>query len=105
VAAGVAIYSNVPGSIAGTLGGASNPAGPYASPNYILAIYDCDGSRFNLTGPPGSAQVGDLFQDFFRFEGLNIQRLPSMEDRSTRLSYSMVFLLAASSPVTKASRP
>jgi Zn-dependent M28 family amino/carboxypeptidase len=37
-----------------------------ASPNYVYAIYDGDGSTFNLTGPAGSAQAEHLFQDYFR---------------------------------------
>ncbi|KFY59103.1 hypothetical protein V496_05834 [Pseudogymnoascus sp. VKM F-4515 (FW-2607)] len=37
-----------------------------ASPNYVLAIYDGDGSTFNVTGPPGSAQAEHLFIDYFR---------------------------------------
>lgn len=37
-----------------------------ASPNYMLGIYDGDGSAFNLTGPPGSAQIEANFEQFFR---------------------------------------
>jgi Zn-dependent M28 family amino/carboxypeptidase len=36
-----------------------------ASPNYIYAIYDGDGSAFNVSGPPGSAEIEKTFQDFF----------------------------------------
>ena len=36
-----------------------------ASPNYHYGIYDGDGSSFNLTGPPGSAEAEKLFQDYF----------------------------------------
>lgn len=36
-----------------------------ASPNYIYGIYDGDGSAFNLSGPPGSAEIEQTFQDFF----------------------------------------
>lgn len=36
-----------------------------ASPNYAYQIYDGDGSAFNMTGPPGSAQIERLFEDFF----------------------------------------
>jgi carboxypeptidase Q len=42
-----------------------------ASPNYIYALYDGDGSAFNLTGPPGSAQIEALFQDYFTSNNLN----------------------------------
>lgn len=37
-----------------------------ASPNYVYAIYDGDGSAFNVTGPAGSAQAEHLFEDYFR---------------------------------------
>jgi len=36
-----------------------------ASPNYYLGIYDGDGSRYNLSGPPGSAEAEKLFEDWF----------------------------------------
>jgi carboxypeptidase Q len=36
-----------------------------ASPNYVYALYDGDGSAFNLTGPPGSAAIEALFQSYF----------------------------------------
>ena len=42
-----------------------------ASPNYIYAIYDGDGSSFNLTGPPGSDQIEYVFQDFYTANGQN----------------------------------
>lgn len=42
-----------------------------ASPNYIFAIYDGDGSSFNLTGPPGSAAIEHWFQDWFEAHDLN----------------------------------
>ncbi|GAP85132.1 putative aminopeptidase y [Rosellinia necatrix] len=41
-----------------------------ASPNYYLGIYDGDGSRYNLTGPPGSDVAEKLFEDWFAGEGL-----------------------------------
>lgn len=44
-----------------------------ASPNYIYGIYDGDGSRFNLSGPPGSAQAEKLFEDFYAQKGLRSQ--------------------------------
>ncbi len=40
-----------------------------ASPNYMLGIYDGDGSSFNLSGPPGSAQFEKFHEDFFRSKG------------------------------------
>ena len=45
-----------------------------ASPNYVLAVYDGDGSAFNLTGPPGSAQAEALFNDYFN----NIEDVPTV---------------------------
>ncbi|KAF2274170.1 Zn-dependent exopeptidase [Westerdykella ornata] len=42
-----------------------------ASPNYVHAIYDGDGSAFNLTGPAGSAEIEKFFQDFFTSHGQN----------------------------------
>jgi len=36
-----------------------------ASPNYVYAIYDGDGSTFNISGPPGSAAAEKLFEDYF----------------------------------------
>ncbi|KAM0720926.1 hypothetical protein Q7P37_003211 [Cladosporium fusiforme] len=41
-----------------------------ASPNYILGIYDGDGSAFNQTGPAGSAEAEHFFEDFFAENGL-----------------------------------
>ncbi|KAI0458875.1 aminopeptidase Y [Xylaria acuta] len=41
-----------------------------ASPNYYLGIYDGDGSRFNLSGPPGSDVAEKLFEDWFATKGL-----------------------------------
>ncbi|KAF2180249.1 hypothetical protein K469DRAFT_640064 [Zopfia rhizophila CBS 207.26] len=42
-----------------------------ASPNYIYAIYDGDGSSFNLTGPPGSAEIEEFFEKWFAGAGQN----------------------------------
>ncbi|KAL9614334.1 MAG: hypothetical protein Q9167_001137 [Letrouitia subvulpina] len=42
-----------------------------ASPNYKYGIYDGDGSAFNVTGAPGSAEAEKLFQDYFTNAGLN----------------------------------
>ncbi|KAK2758816.1 Leucyl aminopeptidase yscIV [Arachnomyces sp. PD_36] len=41
-----------------------------ASPNYANMIYDGDGSAFNISGPPGSAQIEALFEDFYADQGL-----------------------------------
>jgi len=41
-----------------------------ASPNYILGIYDGDGSAFNQTGPAGSAEAERFFEDFFATNNL-----------------------------------
>jgi Zn-dependent M28 family amino/carboxypeptidase len=37
-----------------------------ASPNFVYEIYDGDGSAFNTTGPPGSAEVEKLWEDYFK---------------------------------------
>ncbi len=43
-----------------------------ASPNYVYAIYDGDGSAFGTSGPAGSAEAEKLFEDYFKDEaGLN----------------------------------
>ncbi|KAH7025986.1 uncharacterized protein B0I36DRAFT_152300 [Microdochium trichocladiopsis] len=36
-----------------------------ASPNYVLSIYDGDGSAFNVSGPAGSAEAEKLFEDYY----------------------------------------
>ncbi|KAI0842550.1 Zn-dependent exopeptidase [Hypoxylon sp. FL0890] len=41
-----------------------------ASPNYVLGIYDGDGSSFNLSGPPGSAEVEKLFEAWYESQNL-----------------------------------
>lgn len=45
-----------------------SPANPpqIASPNYVYAIYDGDGSAFNLTGPAGSDVIEQDFEKFFK---------------------------------------
>ncbi|KAI9849170.1 MAG: Leucyl aminopeptidase yscIV [Sclerophora amabilis] len=43
-----------------------------ASPNFIYGIYDGDGSSFNVSGPPGSAEAEKLFEEYFTKDaGLN----------------------------------
>lgn len=39
------------------------------SPNYILGVYDGDGSAFNLTGPPGSDQIEHTLEAYFKSVG------------------------------------
>ncbi|KAL9112651.1 MAG: hypothetical protein Q9187_007747, partial [Circinaria calcarea] len=41
-----------------------------ASPNYIYAVYDGDGSAFNVSGPPGSAQGENLLVTYLNSVGL-----------------------------------
>ncbi|KAI1806746.1 Zn-dependent exopeptidase [Daldinia bambusicola] len=41
-----------------------------ASPNYVLGIYDGDGSTYNLSGPAGSAEAEKLFEEWYKSEGL-----------------------------------
>ncbi|KAJ8658730.1 hypothetical protein O0I10_005454 [Lichtheimia ornata] len=40
-----------------------------ASPNAINGIYDGDGSDSSMSGPPGSAAIEKLFQDYFKSKG------------------------------------
>ena len=41
-----------------------------ASPNYVYALYDGDGSAFNVSGPPGSAEVEAFFTKWFERQGV-----------------------------------
>jgi Zn-dependent M28 family amino/carboxypeptidase len=40
------------------------------SPNYVRFVYDGDGSDTELAGPPGSAQIEDIFTSYFADQGL-----------------------------------
>ncbi|CAA9964915.1 hypothetical protein CFE70_008041 [Pyrenophora teres f. teres 0-1] len=66
-------------SINGSLGGNSteiNKIRAYlnfdmiASPNYVLGIYDGDGSAFNFSGAPGSGKIEKDFEEFYESRGL-----------------------------------
>lgn len=59
-----------------------------ASPNYILGIYDGDGSEFNLTGPPGSAEIEKFFQDWFKKEA----KLPTVSTEFSGRSDYQAFI-------------
>jgi len=41
-----------------------------ASPNYVRFVYDGDGAPTGVEGPPGSAQIESLFNDYFASQGL-----------------------------------
>ncbi|KAI1105330.1 Zn-dependent exopeptidase [Jackrogersella minutella] len=41
-----------------------------ASPNYVLGIYDGDGSSYNLSGPAGSAEAEKMFEDYYTSKNL-----------------------------------
>ena len=41
-----------------------------ASPNYARMVYDGDGSDTAIVGPPGSAQIEQVFLDYFERRGL-----------------------------------
>lgn len=41
-----------------------------ASPNYMLGVYDGDGSKFGQKGPEGSALIEKMLHDFFATQGL-----------------------------------
>ena len=40
------------------------------SPNYVRFVYDGDGSDTDPAGPPGSAQIEAIFNDYFASQGL-----------------------------------
>jgi Zn-dependent M28 family amino/carboxypeptidase len=40
------------------------------SPNYVRFVYDGDGSDTALAGPPGSAEIEDIFTDYFTSQKL-----------------------------------
>lgn len=42
-----------------------------ASPNAAYFIYDGDGSDYNLTGPPGSAEIEAAFEQYYTSVGEN----------------------------------
>jgi Zn-dependent M28 family amino/carboxypeptidase len=57
-----------------------------ASPNFVHAIYDGDGSSFNETGPSGSAEIEHLFENFFRSSGENFTST-AFDGRSDYLAF------------------
>jgi Zn-dependent M28 family amino/carboxypeptidase len=40
------------------------------SPNYVRFVYDGDGSDTGISGPPGSAEIEDIFNDYFAAQNL-----------------------------------
>jgi carboxypeptidase Q len=50
-----------------------------ASPNFKYGIYDGDGSGFNISGPPGSAEAEHLFEDYLT-KIAKVKHLPSEFD-------------------------
>ncbi|KAF2264264.1 Zn-dependent exopeptidase [Lojkania enalia] len=57
-----------------------------ASPNYIHAIYDGDGSAFNETGPAGSAEIEHFFEKYFSSNGENFTAT-AFDGRSDYLAF------------------
>ncbi|KAF2741942.1 aminopeptidase Y [Sporormia fimetaria CBS 119925] len=57
-----------------------------ASPNFIHAIYDGDGSAFNLTGPSGSAEIEALITQLFEAQGQNTTET-AFDGRSDYLAF------------------
>ena len=46
------------------------------SPNYVRFVYDGDGSDTGLAGPPGSAQIEQVFTRYFASQGLASEPTP-----------------------------
>lgn len=46
------------------------------SPNYVRFVYDGDGSDTDIAGPPGSAQIEDIFVDHYDDAGLASEPSP-----------------------------
>ncbi|KAF2129136.1 Zn-dependent exopeptidase [Dothidotthia symphoricarpi CBS 119687] len=42
-----------------------------ASPNWVNQVYDGDGSAFNISGPVGSAEIEEFFENYFVEAGQN----------------------------------
>ncbi|EOA86740.1 Leucyl aminopeptidase yscIV [Exserohilum turcicum] len=66
-------------TINGSLGGSTQEANKIraylnfdmiASPNYVLGIYDGDGSAFNFSGAAGSDKIEKDFEEFYEARGL-----------------------------------
>jgi carboxypeptidase Q len=47
-----------------------------ASPNFVTMIYGGNGSVFNLTGPPGSAEIEAVMQEFYDDQDLPYMAMP-----------------------------
>lgn len=46
------------------------------SPNYIIGVYDGDGSAFGSKGPKGSGEIEKLFNSYFESQGIPHQPTP-----------------------------
>lgn len=58
------------------------------SPNYILGVYDGDGSKFEPAGPQGSAAIESLFHMFYNVHGAGSVETP-MNGRSDYASFAL----------------
>ncbi len=60
-----------------------------ASPNYVRFIYDGDGSTFgaDVSGPEGSGKVEQVFDDWFRSQGLQTDRV-AFDGRSDYVGFT-----------------
>ncbi|RAH87246.1 transferrin receptor [Aspergillus japonicus CBS 114.51] len=47
-----------------------------ASPNYAYMIYDGDGARYNVSGPPGSDHIQHTFQEYFERRNVSHRATP-----------------------------
>ena len=60
-----------------------------ASPNYVRFVYDGDGSTFgeDVSGPPGSGKVESVFDDWFKAQGMQSDRV-AFDGRSDYVGFT-----------------
>ena len=75
------------------------------SPNYVRFVYDGDGSGDGPAGPPGSAQIEQIFTSYFASQGLASEPT-AFDGRSDYGPFIAVGIPAGGcSPAPRASRP
>jgi Zn-dependent M28 family amino/carboxypeptidase len=60
-----------------------------ASPNHVRFVYDGDGSTFgdDVSGPPGSGKVESVFDDWFKAQGMQSDRV-AFDGRSDYVGFT-----------------